>query len=83
LHRFCTLHSLLQSERPQRLAKNCATTTTTTTNKLEAAVIYNKSSPTYNELKELIKAIAIDLRISRTLYTEMNAKNQQSSSTDL
>jgi hypothetical protein len=39
--------------------------------------------PTYNELKELIKAIAISLRISRTLYTEMNAKNQQSSSTDL
>jgi hypothetical protein len=59
------------------------------TNKLEAADIYiymgkeKQELPTYNELKELIKAIAIDLRISRTLYTEMNAKNQQSSSTDL
>jgi hypothetical protein len=40
-------------------------------------------APHLNELKELIKAIAIDLRISRTLYTELNAKNQQSSSTDL
>jgi hypothetical protein len=63
--------------------------TTSTTNKLEAAEIHiymgkeEQELPTYNELKELIKAIAIDLRISRTLYTEMNAKNQQSSSTNL